>query len=359
MVQAPVRVTPLRVAQALLDAAHYRRFLAATHPALGLEDERLEGVPSFVAPLDVREPMPPGPWRRLLSGVHVLSPAWVRPSALFVGTPFERYEQTHVLDDVDCVDGFSDVVQRAARRLGLEVVVITNLSPTAIGLDAWRRRGWVVFPSFPDAVVDLKAADFQAHLRTLPQGDRSGVRRNIRRFERAGHGLERVMDARGLGSELFECYRPLYRRAAVRWHPHTRAYFSGLPGLGESVHLTVARSRAGALIGFIVAFEDREGVQAGRIGVHPNYHRRDAVYFRLLYHVLEGALASKPEGNRVLSLEPTGYRMKRHLGARTVPLVNLIMGVSETWSILLHGMQGLGQFMLRHLNDPGALERWC
>lgn len=340
----------------LLDEPGYRHFLAETHPALGIEDARLGGVPSFLATLDVGEPVMPGRLRRLMDWSRGFVPELVSPRALFLGTPFERYDQSHVLDDIPTVPELTERVVRAARRHGADVAVLTNVRPERLDPE-WTERGWVTLPSFPDTVVDLDAPTFDAHLKTLPQGDRSGVRRNIKRFQRAGHRLERVYDAAQVGPALYRCYRPFFERATVRWQPHTPAYFAGLTSLGPAVELTVARTERGDLIGFVVAFEDMHGVQAGRIGVHPDYYRRDAVYFRLLYHPLEAALARGSAPGQRLSLEPTGYRMKRHLGARKVPLVNLILGVSDTWCILLRQFEHLGRFMLRHLEDRATLER--
>lgn len=341
----------------LLDDAGYRLFLAETHPELGIDDDRLDGVPSFLAPLDVQEPLAPGLLRTLVEWARPVVPQLVTPSALFVGTPFERYDQTSLVTELPPVVELSERIERVARDRALEVAVLTNVQCSALDLSSWLGRGWVVMPSFPDTIVDLGAVSFEAHLKTLPQGDRSGIRRNIKRFDRAGHRLERVEDAAGHGSAIYRCYRPFFERATVRWQPHTEAYFSGLTRLGSEVDLTVARSSNGRLIGFIVAFQDATGVQAGRIGVHPDYYRRDAVYFRLMYHVLEDALVRHGGGARFLSLEPTGYRMKRHMGGHTVSLVNLVLGLSETWWLLLRQFQGLGRRMLKHLEDRSILER--
>ncbi|MEL6189274.1 MAG: GNAT family N-acetyltransferase [Myxococcota bacterium] len=341
---------------ALLDAPAYRRFLSETHPELAIDDARLGGVPSFLAPLDVREPLRVGPARRAMELLRTCAPALVTPPALFLGTPFERYDQSHLLREMPDVFELTDRVDAASRRHRREVAVLTNVRPSAVPLERWRAAGWWSLPSFPDTVVHLATPDFEAHLKTLPQGDRSGIRRNIRKFERAGHVLERIRDAAGLGDPIYACYRPFFERATVRWQPHTLEYFAKLTELGDDVRLHVARSREGELIGFVVSFRDVEGFQAGRIGVHPDYYRRDAVYFRLLYHVLEEALEER-KGGGMLSLEPTGYRMKRHLGAEKVPLVNLVRGISETWSILLGQLGGLGALMLRHLEDRATLER--
>jgi hypothetical protein len=342
----------------LLDDPRYYRFLAATHPHLRISNGRLQ-VPSYVATLDVREPLLKGPVKAALEVGKAVTPGYVTPRALFLGTPFERYDQTHLFDEIDDVPALTRAAERAARRLDAELVVITCVQGAHRRAHDFTHAGFVELPSFPDTVVTLHGDSFDEHLATLPQGDRSGVRRNIRRFERAGHTLKTVSSTRELGETLYAAYRPMFDRAAVKWLPHTPAYFEGIADLDERVHVTVAFNPEHEAIGFIVNFEDglddahRRVFQAGRIGVLPAYHRKDAVYFRLMYHVLEEAIA---RGGTHLSLEPTGYRMKRHLGADKIPLVNLVYGVSPTWRLLLGGAAGLGRFLLRHLEDPGKLE---
>ncbi|MCB9652120.1 MAG: GNAT family N-acetyltransferase, partial [Deltaproteobacteria bacterium] len=156
---------------------------------------------------------------------------------------------------------------------------------------------------------------------------------------------------------LFAAYRPFFERATVRWQPHSEAYFRRLSELGPRARITAAMTDDGDVAGFVVNFRDGHNFQAGRIGVSPRFDRKDAVYFRLLYHALEESFALSDTRRARLSLEPTGYRMKRHLGARSVPMVNLVMGVNATWRGLLGGFAGVGRRLLRHLEDRVALEQ--
>lgn len=341
---------------ALLLEPSYRRFLAETHPELQIRDDRLP-VPTFVAPLDVREPLQPGATKDLISAFTDITPNYVVPRSLFLGTPFERYDQTHMLDEIEAPVRLAQSATEAAQAEHLEMVVLTNVAPDHPMVPRWLDAGFVSLPSFPDTLVDLDAADFSQYILRLPQGDRSGIRRNLRDFEEAGHKLEAISDSSGLGPQLYNSYRPLFERAAVRWQPHTEAYFRRLTELGPDVHLTIARSEAGQVAGFIVNFVDGQGFQAGRIGVAPEYHRKDAVYFRLLYHAVEASLVHAKTPQARLSLEPTGYRMKRHLGAHARPMVNLVLGVSLRWRTLLSGFAPLGRWLLAHLDDRAALER--
>lgn len=334
----------------------YRRFLAETHPDLDLRDDRLE-VPTFVAPLDVREPLLPGATKDILTAFTEVTPSYVVPRSLFLGTPFERYDQTHLLDEVEAPVRLAQRAFQIAKEGRLQVVVLTNVSPEHPALPRWLDAGFVRLPSFPDTLVDLDVESFDAHLMRLPQGDRSGIRRNIRHFDRAGHVLEEVEVSAGLGPDLFRAYRPFFERATVRWQPHTEAYFDRLTDLGTRVRLTIARAPDRRVIGFIVSFDDGVNFQAGRIGVVPEFHKRDAVYFRLLYHAMQDSFQRASTRRAVLSLEPTGYRMKRHLGARARPLVNLVLGVSLRWRALLRGLAPIGRHLLAHLDDRATLER--
>lgn len=351
----PVATRPQRSSEGirLLDDGRYLRFLSQTHPELDISISRFE-VPSFVAPLDVREPLLPGVFRALLNVGLRLTPSHVMPATLFLGTPFERYDQTELLSQLHDPVVLAETSRRYAERMGLELVVFTCVRADHPAIAPLLRAGFYALPSFPDTVVPLVGQDFDTHLLSLPPGDRSGIRRNIRRFERGGHRLERVYDSKDRGTELFAAYQPMYERATVKWIPHTEGYFAGIAALDERVHLTVAKNEAGDLLGFVINFADGDAFHAGRIGVRPDYYRRDAVYFRLLYHVLSESLH---HGASRLVLEPTGYRMKRHLGARRKPLVNLVQGVSPTWRLLLSSSRGIGKMALSHLENRKILER--
>jgi hypothetical protein len=347
---------PTTARRALLDDARYFDFLARTHPDLGVRVDAL-AVPSFVARLDTREPLLPGVWKSAVSAAASVDRAHVTPRSLFLGTPFERYDQTYMLDAALDAPALARDAHRLAAGERLHTVVMTNVAPSHPQVTALGRAGFVALPSFPDTVIDL-ADSWDGHLARLPQGDRSGIRRNIRRFERAGHTLERLADSQKDAAALWEAYKPMFDRARVRWQPHTPAYFEGLAALDTQVRLTVAKNDEGDVIGFVVNFVDPRpdglAMQAGRVGVRSDYHRRDAVYFRLLYHLVEESIDL---GAKLVSMEPTGYRMKRHLGARAVKLVNLVKGVSPSWRMALSVGAAVGRGLLGHLDDLQRLER--
>lgn len=329
----------------------YVDFLSETHPELELSRDRLP-VPSYRTVVELKDGLRPGSWVQGAAGLFPLA-----PRALCVGVPFEPYDQTYLLDEIgdpmDFVRRCRSEVQR--ERAGL--CFFPNVAADHPRVEELVGAGFHRVPSFPDMRVELDVEDFGQHLMRVPQGDRSGVRRNIKRFHRAGHRIEPLT-----GSEtphvLYRAYLTFQERALVPWVPHTEAYFEGLPGLDPAVRLQVARNEDDRIMGFVVNFWEEDYVQSGRIGVVPEYDRKDAVYFRLLYHALEDGFEAAQEGHRHhLSLEPTGYRTKRHLGAEQIPLVNLLLGVSPFWATTLLATPQ-ARFFLRHLRDPKALESY-
>lgn len=338
---------------ALLVSPVYRAFLKRTHPHLRIDEAPLD-APSFIASLDVREPLLPGISKDLLEQIRRVAPNFVVPQTLFIGTPFERYNQTHLLDEIKNVSQFTLDAKRCAKSLGLPLVVLTNVSPFHRCLQEWLDEGFCPLPSFPDTVVQIKDTDFDSHLMRLPQANRSGIRRNMRKFSDAGYHLERLDSSSEHASELFEAYVPFFERARVRWQKHTLAYFAEVADLSEDVFLTAAKTKNNEIAGFVLNFRDQNGFQAGRIGVRPGFYKTYGIYFRLIYHLFEETLEQK---GRHLSLEPTGYRMKRHLGADAVPMVNLVFGVDRRWQFLLKSGAGVGRKLLSHLEDLSKLEK--
>jgi len=339
---------------ALLDADAHVDWIARTHPDLSLSRDRML-LPSFVAPVAVAEALEPRSFTRKLAETALrVRRNLAAPPALFLGTPFEPYDQTGFLGGVDPAEVRRQALD-AAKEKGLELCVLPNVSPESPLLEGWREAGFVSLASFPDTRIDLSPEDFEAHLATLPQGDRSGIRRNGRKFRRAGHRIERIWDSAPHAETLYEAYRTFFDRAKVHWVPYSLDYFRELTSQGPRVRLFGAFNPEDALIGFVLNFEDGRMVHTGRLGVAPAYHHEDRVYFALLYHAIEDALGL--QGAEELSLEPTSYRTKRHLGATKVPMVNLVLGTGPTWRCLLSTLTPLGRWMLSHLEDERRLDR--
>ena len=115
-----------------------------------------------------------------------------------------------------------------------------------------------------------------------------------------------------------------------------------------------AFDQRGNLVGFVMSFHDGERLHGGRIGVVPSQHRKNAVYFRLIYALIERAYL---ENKSHLVLEPTSYAFKRFLGGTRKPLVNLVRGATPFWGTVMFLGIKFGKICLRHLESSSWLNK--
>lgn len=339
--------------QKLTDSVKYVNLVSQTHPHLNYRvDEHLGHL--FVAHLDIAEPLLPGSLRRAIEASQKIVPRYLKPKALFLGTPFEPYRQDEVLNALPPLDTLSGVLKTAQESHDTQCVVMTNISPTHPRIPELLHNRFTLLPSFPDMVMNLReVSSFDDYLLTLKSEDRSSIRRNLRVFGERGYTLNLAEDGSLYEDALFQAYLPFFERAKVKWFPHTQAFFRDATKLGTSVRLFIAFDSDHKLAGFSMGFFHSGMYHAGRLGVRADLHLRDRVYFALLYRFIEDAIALRAH---TLSLEPTAYRLKRHLGAKPKPVVNAILGQSLFWKSALWAAKPVGYFLLQHLNRLRLLE---
>ena len=337
----------------LIDSTRYSELIAKSHPELNYSIDPVIGH-TFVANLDIAEPLLPGLLRQSVERAQQLLPKHLRPKALFIGTPFEPYRQDDVLTRLSSIQELRAQLTKLQQEYQTQCIVMTNISPTHERIRDLVDANFTLLPSFPDMVINLRPFDtFSHYLKSLKPADRSSVRRNRRVFLERGYTLQRLEDASKYSKELYEAYLPFFERAKVKWFPHSQAFFESATRLGPTTRLFVAYDCEGSIAGFSMGFFNDGIYHAGRLGVRPDLHHRDRVYFSLLYQFIEDAIDL---GAKSVSLEPTAYRLKRHLGAHPKPVVNAILGQSLFWKSALALGQPLGHYLLRHLNRLKLLE---
>ena len=336
-----------------LHSERYINWLAKTHPSLNLKTDF--GLPTYEAPLGFFEPLKPGRLRRAFRFAALKWPRLFAPKALFVGSPFEPYEQ--ILNEKSQTPEFISRLRGSALECGCGLVVVTNVSKKNSNLDAWRAQGFKVLPSFPDMVLSLPGDHFDDYLAMLKSKERNSILRNLRRFEQSRLTIRRMKgDAlRLLAHQMIQGYHHLYVRAGVKWLRHTAAYFESLSSFEDDIFVDVAFGSNHRLVGFIVSYNDGERLHGGRIGIMPSHHQKDAVYFRLIYQLIQRGYALK---KKEVVLEPTSFKFKRYLGAQYRPLVNLVSGVNPFWSLVCRAGYRLGRWWLNHLTQARQLEKY-
>lgn len=339
--------------QLFLRSRAYMDFLSQTHPQLRLKWDH--NFPSYRAPLPFYEPVKPGPVRSLLRLLAERCPQLFAPRTLFIGSPFEPYEQTYQLQR-HTHQGLRELSYQAQKE-GCGLIVLTNVCPDNPALLKWRQSGFQVLPSFPDMVLPLTGQCFDDYLGSRKSKIRNSISRNMRHFENAGFKIRRVQGEalRGLSHHLVRSYHQMYVRANLKWLRHTASYFEQLSDFEQNVFVDVALNKSEQLVGFVVSFEDGKRLHGGRIGVVPRQHQKNAVYFRLIYRLLERAYDLNKEE---VVLEPTSYKTKRHLGAEYRPLVNLIRGNNVFWRTVCFLGGNIGRFWLRYLEQRHQLEKY-
>ncbi|MBL4818557.1 MAG: GNAT family N-acetyltransferase [Deltaproteobacteria bacterium] len=318
--------------QHIFKTQFYIDFLAQTHPELDICTQRLEGLPSFIASIPIGDALSPK-WPKI---IKKLLP---KPKALVIGTPFEPYEQS------DLLDAKPPKCQVAKH---LDWILLHNVDPYHPNIPLWEEAGFKALPSFPDMQLNIHWKSFHDYLKSLKASVRKSVRQNIRKFEQSGFCLETIHDPYEIRHELFKAYEVFWQRAKIPWFKHSPAYFSSLAQLGTQAQLTIARSPKGETAGFVINFKDLSKSHAGRIGVLPQYDNKHSIYFRLLYHSIESAIQANASS---LSLGPTGYQLKSRLGAQPRPLSNLVLGTKAPWRLAFKNLSLFGHLALKHLNN--------
>lgn len=329
--------------------ADYLTKLSSCHPELELSGTRFK-LPSYFFNTSLHEFLLPNFTAKLVITAESWFPKILKPKGLFLGLPFEPYDQTRFLSDN--LPHISDVDNQKA----IDFVMLPNVDKSFMNFNSeWQPKGYIPILSFPDMIIPLHYHSFSDYLWHLNGKTRETINRNIRRFNAAGLYLEPLTSSEVNFKILHEFYLSFYNKAKIKWICHSPEYFRILQNINLNIHLTVAKNNQNKIVGFIINIGENNIWHSSRIGIHPHYLRKNEIYSRLLYHCIEEAITNKATN---LSLGPTAYKIKRRLGAQYKFLYNLILGVSPAWKILVQKAPFLLTKSLNHLHTPVILEKY-
>lgn len=336
------------ISSSLLTDRRYIDFLSRAHPHLNIRTT-LDGAAYYSARIDITEVLR-SPLKLFFStcAAHIV-PALTHPRMTVFGLPFEPYIQTPIIERLPSLS----TIETIADNDGADLVAVTNANPFDEQARMLENRGFVALPSFPGMSVLLSTQHFEDYLQNLRAKDREDLRRNIRLFDRAGHRLRFATFLDDL--PLHQAYVATRERSKIKWLSYSPDYFSQWQNAGNGARLIIAESRAGEFLGFVNLFFHDDRVHVARLAVAPAWHRRDAIYFRLLYCTVEQACISGVE--RVM-LGPTAYRVKRRMGAQPQPLNNYFLPRSKLWRMLLPRARKIMVHQLNYMRSIEALERF-
>lgn len=333
----------------LLFDTRYIKFLAKAHPHLCIGTTDV-GTPYYVSTISCLDMLSPGLLSRTIRNNFFIPSLLISPRTLVFGLPFEPYQQTSTLEALPDVK----TMHIMAKSLRADVILMTNLDPGSTRFRHFQEQGFFSIPSFPDMTLSIHGNSFEDFLHRLTQKHRYSIRQHMRRFSSKGHKVEKVATVSfELARDCYDAYVGFYDRAKVPWFKYEFDYFHGFLRHVPHGFVKVARTFHGQFIGMVLGMREGRYMHITRLGVHPDYVRKDSVLFRLFYAAIEESIATSCE---MISLGPTSYRIKRRMGACMKRVKNLISPVSSSWQLLMACNPSF--FLLRHLTDDTVMEEF-
>lgn len=332
----------------LLFDSDYQSLIKQSHPGLNVGVTEA-GLPYYHAHLPYFEVFKPGIFKNTYAVLAKKMPAFLHPSALIIGLPFEPYEQTDVLQKLPPLSCLKKMAldQKAA------LVIIANVDPLALvkrGLD----KEFLVLRSLPNMVLkDVQDSSFFASLNKRRHGHVQRVRRH---FASKGYQvLRNPGPSHAFEHQFFKAYEETRARAKVPWVHYEKRYFQEISAF-KKAHNLIAVDEKGSFLGGLTALFQNEEAHLARLAVDGRYQRKDAIFFALFYEALFDASLNAAQE---IHLGPTTYELKGYLGAKPHWLINLILPIS--WPKKLLSPAGnfiLNNILLRHLRHFEVLKRY-
>jgi hypothetical protein len=228
-------------------------------------------------------------------------------------------------------------IRRADRLHGqTDYVLIKDLSDQQCeASDSLTRFNYRRVETEPDMVLDVPAewASFDDYLASLNKKYRKSARNVIKAIDE-GSGAVVVLDSLSEDSDrMNELYAAVAHRADVRLAEMPAEFLPALAeSLGPDVFAAIGIRVDGQLAGFVTVLKDGETAIGYYLGVDYEVNDRMPLYHRLLYSVIEQAIAWQC---RCVSFGRTALEPKARLGCHPVstsvwirhrvPVVNLIV----------------------------------
>lgn len=310
----------------------------------------MNGIPFFTTQIDIAEVLR-SPVKKFFA--RMISPmrCWLtHPRMTIFGLPFEPYVQTPILDALPSTTSMLEI----AEQNGADIIGLINLVPGHEQSRMLASFGFASLPSFPSMIVHLTSRSFDDHLSQLTAKERHDVRRNMRTFHHARHCLREVTSC-GYSREMHHAYYACRRHAKIKWLAYTPDYFSEWQNAGPCAKLIVAESCHDEFLGFINFIFHDDTMHVARLVVSPAWHKRDSIFFRLLYSAIEEGCK---RGAKRIMLGPTAYRVKRRIGAEPQVVNNYFLPVTCAWRIALPRLMVMMKRELRYLDSMRMLERY-
>lgn len=212
-------------------------------------------------------------------------------------------------------------MRRADVLLGkTDLVMVKDVTPSLeSGAVALKTYSYRRLETEPNMVLAIKPSwsGFDDYLAAMTSSYRKNARKIIKDLDAAGITLRRVALTDTLAPALHRLYMQVHSSAAVRLFTLPENFLPSLAAaLGADLVCTVA-SRAEEIVGFVTTVKDGSRAIGYYIGFDRALNQDVPLYFRLLYAVVEDAIAL---GCDEVSLGRTALEPKARLGAKPEPM---------------------------------------
>lgn len=323
----------------LLFNREYQQLVEQSHPNLGVAFTET-GLPYYLAPLPYFEVFKPGIFKDTYVKVAKKLPQLLNPHALIIGLPFEPYDQTAVLKRLPSLPH----VREMAHAHKAALVIIANVDPLISEKHSFHQE-FLTLRSLPNMVLQNFERSSSRH---------DHMKRCRRHFDMKGYQL--IKNPKGsFALEFYAAYEKTHQKAKVPWLKYEKQYFQEVGALNNA-HQIIATDQNGAFLGGITAFHQETEVHLARIAVNEHYHRKDGIFFMLLYEALHEAWSF---GAKIIHLGPTSYELKSYLGSKPTKLVNLILPLTLPMRLLAPTAHFLlNHVLFRHIRHFEDLKRY-
>lgn len=260
-----------------------------------------------------------GAGRRLIRGVRRFRSGFLEVPVIFCGLPVsfgQSLLRLHPAANAGLVlHAVHDAAERFAAGTATTVVCFKEFTdPELRQLVPLTERGYLQLPSLPSCRLALPFRTFDEYVGAMRSGYRRQLRSSLRKGERLGITVRRVVDFRDECPRLFTLYEQVMDRAEYQLERLNLAFFERLnEGLGrESSALLVERN--GRILAAAVLLHAPGLTTFLLSGIDYSCHRKLASYPILVAEVVREAIRS---GTRELEMGQTSYVLKQRLGAAT------------------------------------------
>lgn len=269
----------------------------------------------------------PRPVAAVLTALSRVFPRIGFQRTFFVGSPCSDEGSVGLVPGVALAEVAAELqaaVRVRAKAAGAPMVVFKDFRPAdaAVLAAARGRAEFVSTLSYPGTVLALPAPDKQAYFAALTHNRRHNFLKKLRRSQEIlplktdvlANPSEAELD------EIFGLFQQTYARGKTKFERLDRRFFAEIRAHAPARFVVQRDAGTGAMVAFMLLFCFPGRVINKFIGLDYRQPGRASLYFRLFDAALDAAYASAATE---LQSGQTGYRAKRDLGHRLVPLHNV------------------------------------